>query len=77
MKQALGAQELEYFIGRVGQEGIMANKGYCVRCKKHVEMEGPIKTKLRNNKTKNMTIDAIKGRCPDCQGGIYHILGHS
>lgn len=55
----------------------MANKGYCVRCRKHVEMEDARKTQLRNNKTKNMTIDAMWGRCPHCKGNVYHIMGHS
>jgi len=34
--------------------------GYCVKCKKKVEMKDPKKTKTKKGK------DMMKGKCPDC-----------
>jgi len=34
--------------------------GYCVVCKKKVEIQNPKKTKTKKGK------DMIKGKCPDC-----------
>ena len=50
--------------------------GYCVKCRAKKVMKNPIRTKLRNHKTRNKTVDTLKGRCPDCDGSIYHVVGH-
>lgn len=52
-------------------------QGYCVKCKRTITIENGIKTHMRNEKTRNMLIDAIKGRCPHCKGTVYQILGHN
>ena len=48
-----------------------ANKmtGYCVKCKKKVEMKNPTKTKMKNGRT------ALKGTCPKCGTKVYKIGG--
>ena len=53
------------------------HRGYCVHCGEHRELENAIRTKLRNRRTRNHTVETVKGRCPNCGGMIYVIVGHS
>jgi hypothetical protein len=49
--------------------GIMAEKGYCVKCKKSQEMKDEQKVTMKNGRP------AAKGKCPVCNTGMYKILG--
>jgi len=46
----------------------MAEKGYCVKCKKSKEMKDEQKVTMKNGRL------AVKGKCPDCGTGMYRIL---
>lgn len=50
--------------------------GYCVKCQQKKKIVDPMRTKLPNPRTKNKCIDTIKGKCPDCGGAMYHVVGH-
>lgn len=54
----------------------MSDKCYCVKCKKPQSIGDPIRVKIRNRKTRNEIIDALKGKCPECDGAVYVIVGH-
>ena len=47
----------------------MADKGYCVKCKKSKEMKDQQQVTMKNGRM------AAKGKCPDCGTGMYRILG--
>ncbi|MGE5197448.1 MAG: DUF5679 domain-containing protein [Deltaproteobacteria bacterium] len=47
----------------------MAEKGYCVKCKKTQEMKDEQKVTMKNQRL------AVKGKCPACGTGMYRILG--
>lgn len=47
----------------------MAEKGYCVKCKKPQEMKDAQTVTLKNNRT------AVKGKCPSCGTSMFKILG--
>ena len=47
----------------------MAEKGYCVKCKKMREMKDEQKVTMKNGRA------AVKGKCPDCSTWMYKILG--
>ncbi len=47
----------------------MAEKGYCVKCKTMKEMKDEEKVTMKNGRP------AVKGKCPDCNTGMYKILG--
>jgi hypothetical protein len=49
----------------------MAEKGYCVKCKKSQEMKDEQKVTMKNGRP------AVKGKCPVCSTGMYKILGKS
>ena len=51
-------------------------KGYCVNCKQMCVMDNPVKTKIRNRKSKTGSVEAWTGHCSKCQKTIYHIVGH-
>lgn len=53
------------------------DSGHCMKCKKKVDIENGIRTRIRNVRTKNMHVDTIRGRCPHCKGIVYHIVGHA
>lgn len=42
-------------------------KGYCVKCKKSVEMKDAKKTKMKNGRP------MMKGTCPKCGTGVCRI----
>lgn len=42
-------------------------KGYCVKCKKSVEIKNPTKVKLSNGKP------AVRGTCPQCGTKVFRI----
>lgn len=44
-------------------------QGYCVKCKKKVEISNPQNVTLKNKKK------AIKGKCPKCGTGVFRIGG--
>ena len=44
------------------------SEGYCVRCKKKVEMAAAERVTMKNGRP------AMRGKCPECQTGIYKIL---
>ncbi len=47
----------------------MAEKGYCVKCKTMKEIKDEEKVTMKNKRL------AVKGKCPDCNTGMYKILG--
>lgn len=47
----------------------MGEKGYCVKCKSLKEMKDEQKVTMKNGRP------AVKGKCPDCNTGMYKILG--
>lgn len=47
----------------------MAEKGYCVKCKKSQEMKESQEVTMKNGRK------AMKGKCPACNTGMYKILG--
>lgn len=47
----------------------MAEKGYCVKCKKSKEMKDVQNVTLKNGRA------AAKGKCPDCGTLMFKILG--
>lgn len=51
----------------------MAEKyeGFCVKCKKKVEIKDPQIITLKNGRK------AVKGKCPNCGTTIYRFLGSS
>ncbi|MEM3383677.1 MAG: DUF5679 domain-containing protein [Nitrososphaerales archaeon] len=42
-------------------------EGFCVKCKKKVEMIDPKQVELKNKR------QAIKGTCPTCKSTVYRI----
>jgi len=42
-------------------------QGYCVKCRKKVEMKDPQQTKLKNGRP------ATKGKCPNCGTSVFRI----
>ena len=54
----------------------MDYSGHCVKCKEKKIIVDPILYKHRNHRTKNKNVNMIKGRCPDCQGIVYVVIGH-
>jgi hypothetical protein len=50
--------------------------GHCIKCRDKKEIKDPMPYKQRNSKTKNKMVNMIKGRCPDCNGIIYVVVGH-
>lgn len=51
------------------KRGEIMTEGYCVKCKKKVE----IKDGIENVNTKNMKM--LKGKCPNCNTTVCRILG--
>ena len=47
----------------------MAEKGYCVKCKKSGDMKDEQQVTMKNGRA------AVKGKCPVCGTGMYKILG--
>lgn len=47
----------------------MAEKGYCVKCKASKEIKDAQEVTMKNGRR------AIKGKCPDCNTGMFRILG--
>lgn len=47
----------------------MADKGYCVKCKKSQEMKDAQQVTMKNGRM------AVKGKCSCCSTGMYRILG--
>jgi hypothetical protein len=47
----------------------MAEKGYCVKCKKSSEMKDAQQVTMKNGRK------AMKGKCTCCNTGMYKILG--
>ena len=43
-------------------------EGYCVRCKKHVRIKDAEPVTMKNGRR------AMRGKCPDCDCGMYRIL---
>lgn len=43
--------------------------GYCVKCKKKKTMKDAKEVVMKNKRK------ALKGKCPDCDTGMYRILG--
>ena len=50
--------------------------GHCVRCKGKKKLLNPMQHTLTNNKTRNKSVNMVKGRCPDCDGIVYVVIGH-
>ena len=48
----------------------MAQKGYCVKCKKKVKIVSP-KVTVRGTKKFNV------GKCPNCGTAVWRILGNA
>ena len=46
----------------------MAEKGYCVKCRKPSEMKNPKEVKMKTGRM------AMKGTCVKCGTGMYKIL---
>jgi len=44
-------------------------QGYCVKCKKMVEISNPQTVTLKNKKK------AVKGKCPKCGTSVFRIGG--
>jgi hypothetical protein len=44
-------------------------QGYCVKCKKTVEMKNGVESKTKKG------IRMMKGKCPDCSTTVCRILG--
>jgi DNA-directed RNA polymerase subunit RPC12/RpoP len=44
-------------------------EGYCVRCKKKVELHEPHRVTMKNNRL------GMQGTCPHCGMTLYRILG--
>jgi DNA-directed RNA polymerase subunit RPC12/RpoP len=60
------------FSGRHGRrlkekESVMAVSGYCLKCKKKVDMKDPQQITMKNGKP------ATTGSCPTCGTKIYKI----
>jgi RNase P subunit RPR2 len=47
----------------------MAEKGFCVKCKKPQEMKDAQNVTLKNGRI------AVKGKCPTCGTSMFKILG--
>ncbi len=47
----------------------MAELGYCLKCKAKKEMKEAQEVTMKNGR------NAMKGKCIDCNTGIYKILG--
>lgn len=48
----------------------MAEKGYCVKCKKPQEMKDEQRVTLKNGRL------AAKGKCSSCNTSMFKILGN-
>ena len=46
----------------------MAEKGYCVKCRKESEMVEAMQVTMKNGRP------AVKGKCEKCGTGMYKIL---
>jgi len=46
-------------------------EGYCVRCKKKVELRDPRKVAMKNDRL------GMQGKCPHCGMTLYRILGRA
>lgn len=44
-------------------------EGYCVKCKAKREMKDSQEVTMKNGRK------AVKGKCPECNTGMYRILG--
>lgn len=44
-------------------------EGYCVKCKTKKEMKDTSEITMKNGRK------AMKGKCPDCDTGMFRILG--
>ena len=53
------------------KEEQMAETGYCVKCKGKKTMKDEQKVTMKNGRA------AMKGKCPECNTGMYKILGKS
>ena len=51
--------------------------GHCVKCKGKKRLQDPMPFKQRNPRTKNLQINMVKGRCPDCNSVVYVVVGHA
>lgn len=58
-----------YWLKKKKNEVKKMTTGYCVKCRKKVEMKNP---KTKKNK-RNMRV--AQGTCPKCGTGVYRILG--
>ena len=47
----------------------MPETGYCVKCKSSKEMKDTQEVTMKNGRR------AVKGKCPDCNTGMYKIIG--
>lgn len=50
--------------------------GYCIQCKKRIELIDPQSHKMRNNRTRNHNVEMMKGKCPSCGRIVYLVTGH-
>jgi hypothetical protein len=50
--------------------------GYCITCKKVKKVTDPIRTKIRNKKSKSGYVEAWIGNCSTCDSIVYKIIGH-
>jgi len=50
--------------------------GYCVQCKKRIDLKDPQSHKVRNNRTRNEHVNMMKGKCPHCDRVVYTVTGH-
>jgi Zn finger protein HypA/HybF involved in hydrogenase expression len=47
----------------------MPDTGWCMKCKAKKEIKDAQVTTMKNGR------NALKGKCPDCNTGMYKILG--
>lgn len=50
--------------------------GYCIKCRCRKDLLDTTPHKMRNPKSKNDHVEMIKGRCADCNGIVYVVIGH-
>lgn len=58
------------------EDGMEKIHGYCIICRCKVPVKDPIKTKIRNQKSKNGHVEAWVGNCHHCDTVVYRIIGH-
>lgn len=51
-------------------------RGFCIICRVDVPVKDPVRTKIRNRKSKNGHVEAWVGNCHHCENVVYRIIGH-